>query len=84
MSIDRRYKHVRHYIDIRGHRIAVNAASGAQANWYRANYAQLSNTELAIRAAETYSDDCMRARDSACNARSFAAIARRAQFHIVA
>ena len=75
---------MRQYIDIRGHRIAVNAASGAQANWYRANYAQLSDAELNIRARETRADDTIRARESACNERNYAARIRRAKFYVVA
>lgn len=75
---------MRQYIDIRGHRIAVNANSGAQANWYRANYALLSDTELATRADETYADDMLRARKSACNEREFTARIRRSKFYIVA
>ena len=74
---------MRQYIEVRGYRIAVHAVSGAQLNWYRDNYALLSDADLAIRALETTLDDHKRNQDGAQAQRAHAAVAKRRLFHIV-
>ncbi len=74
---------MKQYIDVRGHRIAVNTVSGAQLRWYRHNYALRSDIVLAGLAAQTAIDDALSVSNCGRMAREIAARARRAQFHIV-
>lgn len=75
---------MRHYVTVRGYKIAVHARTDAQLRWYQDNYATHSDLELASMADQTEQDGINKGLDLASKRRQEATLERRAKFYVVA